>query len=525
MAETMEAPASPISRHINPWIIAIAVMLSTFMEVLDTTVVNVSLPHIAGSMSATVDEATWALTSYLVANAVILPITGWLATILGRKRLLMMAVTGFTVTSFLCGLAPNLLLLIVFRVLQGACGGALQPISQAVLLESFPRESRGKAMAFWGLGIVVAPMLGPVLGGWLTDSYSWRWVFYVNVPVGIASLVMTELFIFDPSYIRRISERIDYWGIGLLAVGVASLQIVLDKGQEADWFGSHWIVTLAVVSIVALATLVIYELCVGHPVLDLRVFRLRTYSAGVILMSIMGVVLYGSLVMLPIMLQTLLGYTALQAGMAMFPRGLGSFLTMPLVGAIMTRFDPRKLLGVGILACVTSLLLLGSLNLNLGFWNIFWPQFLQGASLAFLFVPLTTLTMDPIPRETMGNATSIFNLMRNLGASIGIATVTTLVARNEQTNTSVLAANFTPGDPRAQASLEMLRRLFLSRGTDAMTANHRAYAGIFAMVQRQAGMLAFNHTYWLLAALFLLMVPLVALMRKPAHGKSSAAIH
>src|SRR5258706_3459349 len=272
----MEAPASPISRHINPWIIAIAVMLSTFMEVLDTTVVNVSLPHIAGSMSATVDEATWALTSYLVANAVILPVTGWLASVLGRKRLLMMAVTGFTVTSFLCGLAPNLFLLIVFRILQGACGGALQPISQAVLLESFPPQDRGKAMAFWGLGIVVAPMLGPVLGGWLTDSYSWRWVFYINVPVGIASLIMTKVFIFDPSYIRRMSQRIDYWGIGLLTIGVASLQIVLDKGQEEDWFSSHWIAILAVLSIVALTSLVINELYVGHPVLDLQVFRLRT---------------------------------------------------------------------------------------------------------------------------------------------------------------------------------------------------------------------------------------------------------
>src|ERR1700716_2277642 len=229
MAETMEAPASPISRHINPWIIAIAVMLSTFMEVLDTAVVNVSLPHIAGSMSATVDEATWALTSYLVANAVILPITGWLATILGRKRLLMMAVTGFTVTSFLCGLAPNLPLLIVFRVLQGACGGALQPISQAVLLESFPREDRGKAMGFWGLGIVVAPMLGPVLGGWLTDNLSWRWVFYINLPVGIIASAMIYAFVSDPPYLRRERSSVDYWGIGLLAVGVGALQIMLDK--------------------------------------------------------------------------------------------------------------------------------------------------------------------------------------------------------------------------------------------------------------------------------------------------------
>src|SRR3981081_4309825 len=300
-------------RQVNPWIVAIAVMFATFMEVLAPPGVNVSLPHIAGSLSASIDEATWALTSYLVANAIILPMTGWLASVFGRKNLLMISVVGFTAASFLCGLAPPLGSLIFFRVVQGATGGALQPLSQAGLLEAFSPQDRGKAMGFWGLGVVVAPILGPVLGGWLTDSYSWRWVFYVNVPVGIASLVMTELFIFDPSYIRRISEGIDYWGIGLLAVGVASLQIVLDKGQEEDWFASHWIVTLAVVSIVALETLVIYDVGVGHPVLDLRVFRLRTYSAGVILMSIMGVVLYGSLVMLPIMLQTLLGYTALQA--------------------------------------------------------------------------------------------------------------------------------------------------------------------------------------------------------------------
>src|SRR5438309_8662984 len=323
--------AGEINPEINPWIIAISVMLSTFMEVLDTTVVNVSLPHIAGNLSATIEEATWALTSYLVANAIILPMTGWLASRFGRKRLLMLSVVGFTAASFLCGLAPTLAFLIFFRVVQGACGGALQPISQAVLLESFPPEDRGKAMGFWGLGIVVAPMLGPVLGGWLTDSYSWRWVFYINVPVGIASLVMTQLFIFDPPYIRRSSQRIDYWGIGMLAIGVACLQVVLDKGQEADWFAAHWITAIAVTAFVALTTLVIYELKTPHPVLDPRVSLVRTYSTGVFLMAVLGIVLYGSLVILPIMLQTLLGYPALQAGIALFPRGLGSFITMPLV--------------------------------------------------------------------------------------------------------------------------------------------------------------------------------------------------
>jgi DHA2 family multidrug resistance protein len=515
--------ATRTAGEINPWIIAVSVMLSTFMEVLDTTVVNVSLPHIAGNLSASVDEATWALTSYLVANAVILPITGWLSNYLGRKRLLILAVSGFTAASFLCGLAPTLVFLIFFRVVQGACGGALQPISQAVLLESFPPEDRGKAMAFWGLGIVVAPMLGPVLGGWLTDSYSWRWVFYINVPIGIASIMMTQLFIFDPPYIKRSSLRIDYWGIGMLAIGVACLQVVLDKGQEADWFGAHWITALAIVAFAALGAMVIYELNVAHPVIDLRVFLVRTYSTGVFLMAVLGVVLYGSLVVLPIMLQTLLGYPALQAGIALFPRGLGSFLTMPIVGALMSRLDPRKLLMGGILGGSASLFLLGRLNLSVGYWDIFWPQFLQGVSLACLFVPLTTITMDPIRREAMGNATSIFNLMRNLGGSVGIAAVTTLVARHEQTNLNNLAGDVSLSRLRVQALVQLFRGWFIYRGADAATSTRRAYDALFGMVQQQAAMLSFNQVFWLLGILFLVVLPLVFLMRRPARRGQIAA--
>src|SRR5215470_14562394 len=311
--------------NINPWIIAISVMLATFMEVLDTSVVNVSLPHIAGSLSASIDEATWTVTSYLVANAIILPLTGWLASAFGRKRLLMISVVGFTVASFLCGLAPTLGSLIFFRIVQGATGGALQPLSQAVLLEAFAPQDRGKAMGFWGLGVVVAPILGPVLGGWLTDNYSWRWVFYINIPVGVASLVMTKMFIFDPPYLRQERTSVDYWGIGMLAVGIGALQIVLDKGQQSDWFSSNFITTLAIVAAVTLVAFVIYELIADDPVVDLRVFKERSYAVGVFLMTVVGFVLYGSLVLLPIMLQTLLGYPSLQAGIAMAPRGVGSF--------------------------------------------------------------------------------------------------------------------------------------------------------------------------------------------------------
>jgi DHA2 family multidrug resistance protein len=509
--------------QVNPWIIAIAVMLSTFMEVLDTTVVNVSLPHIAGSMSASVDEATWTLTSYLVANAIILPITGWLSNYFGRKRILMTSVTGFTIASFLCGLAPNLPALVFFRIVQGACGGGLQPISQAVLLESFPPEDRGKAMGFWGLGIVVAPMLGPVLGGWLTDSYSWRWVFYINIPVGVLALIMTQLFVFDPHYIRRTTSRIDYWGIGMLAVGIGALQIVLDKGQEKDWFSSNLITRLAVISAVALIAFIIYELVVEHPVVDLRVFKERTYSAGVFLMTTLGFVLYGSLVILPIFLQTILGYPALQAGIAMFPRGLGSFIAMPFVGAIMSRFDPRKLLVFGLTACSISLVMLGSLNLYVGYWEIASAQFLQGLSLGFLFVPLTTVTMDPIPNEKMGNATSIFNLMRNIGGSMGIALSTTIVARSEQSYTNFLGRNVTPYSLQTQTMFENLRNFFMASGADAATASQRAYAMLFGMVQRQAAMLSFNHTYLFLAIMFVLVIPAILLMRRPKTRGGIAA--
>jgi len=311
------SPDTTPERAINPWLIAVAVMSATFMEVLDTTVVNVSLPHVAGNLSASIDESTWVLTSYLVANAIILPLAGWLARRFGRKRLLMLSVSGFTAASFLCGLAPSLPLLILFRVIQGTTGGALQPLSQAVLLEAFPPEQRGRAMAFWGLGIVVAPILGPVLGGWLTDSYSWRWVFYINIPIGMIALVMIERFVHDPPYLTRGAGRVDWTGIGLLALGIGALQIFLDKGQEDDWFASDAMTMLAIVSALSLAAFLVHELRAGDPVVDLRVLRVRTFSAGVVLMTVVGFVLFGSLVLLPIFLQTLLGYPALQAGAAL----------------------------------------------------------------------------------------------------------------------------------------------------------------------------------------------------------------
>jgi MFS transporter, DHA2 family, multidrug resistance protein len=513
MAEDPSTTAPP--PNINPWIIAVAVMLSTFMEVLDTTVVNVSLPHIAGSLSASVDEATWTLTSYLVSNAIILPLTGWLSNFFGRKRMLMMSVTGFTAASFLCGLAPSLPFLIVCRVIQGACGGGLQPISQAVLLESFKPEDRGKAMGFWGLGIVVAPLLGPVLGGWLTDSYSWRWVFYINVPIGLASLVMTRLFVFDPHYIRRASSRIDYWGIGMLAVGIGMLQVVLDKGQEKDWFGTNWITALAILAILALGSFIVYELHVPHPVVNLRVFQNRTYSTGVFLMTMLGVGLYGTTVLIPLVLQTLLGYPSLRAGIAMAPRGLGSFIAMPIVGLIMSKFDPRKLLTLGMLVCASTLFQFSRLNLQAGYWDFFWPQFEMGLALGLVFVPLTTTSMSPIPKETMGNATSLFNLVRNLGGSVGISAVSTIELRRAQKNINILGTHVNPFSASTMRMLNGLQHTLMSKGTDMVTAAHQAKEMVFRMVEQQGSMLAYNTVFRLLGGLFLLLVPFIFLMHRP----------
>jgi DHA2 family multidrug resistance protein len=490
-------------------------MVSAAMEVLDTTVVNVSLPHIAGSLSATVDEATWVLTSYLVANAVVLPIAGWLANYFGRKRLLMTVVTGFTVSSALCGMAPNLPFLIFFRVLQGTTGGGLQPLSQAVMLEEFPLEERGKAMAFWSLGIIAAPILGPTVGGWITDTYSWRWVFYINLPIGIISLVMIFLFLSDPPYIRRPSSRVDLWGLGMLAIGIGALQIMLDRGQEEDWFSSDFIVTLAVTAAVLLTAFVVWELYVPDPIVHFRLLKIRTFAAGIGLVTVLGFVLYGSLVLLPLFMQTLLGWTSFTAGLWTSPRGIGTALCMPLVGYLLGKgWDGRWMVAAGFF--VTSLAFFGysTMNLDSGTWDILGHQINQGMGMAFVFVPLTTLTMAPIPRAETGYATSLYSVVRNIGSSMGVSFVTTWVARRSQFHQSILVAHVTPGSPQAQQFLDRARQLFLHTGSDWTTATHRAQAELYAVVQQQASLLSFVEVFRLMGLLFLVVIPLILLMRR-----------
>src|SRR3974390_2751291 len=516
-------------RHVNPWIVTAAVMGATFMEILDTTVVNVSVPHLAGNMGATVEEGTWVVTSYLVSNAIILPMSGWLANRIGRRNMLLACVTGFTITSVLCGMATSLEALIFFRVLQGLTGGGLQPLAQAVLLETFPPKQHGTAMAAFGLGIILAPILGPTLGGWITDNYSWRWIFYLNVPIGVLSVLMMSAFVHDPPYIgKHRTGGIDLWGIGFLALGFGTLQVVLDTGQRHDWFASTQIRVFSFLCVFGLIALVVRELTTPHPIVDLRVLKDRTFTAGTSIMTMLGFVLYGSLILLPIFLQTLLNYPALQSGLALSPRGIGSLIMMPIVGQLTNRFDPRKLIALGLVVGGWTMFSLSHLNLNAGYWDIFWPQVIQGGAMAFLFIPLMAVSMSNIAREKMGNATSIYNLMRNIGGSFGIATMTTFLARRNQVHQNQLISHISTFDPRVRMTWRGMQGWFHMQGSNSVDAGKKAMGAIYGMVQQQAAMLSFVEAFWVMGVIFLAMLPLVLFLRNardlhPHEKKSKGA--
>ena len=498
---------------INPWVVTFSVMLATFMEVLDTTVVNVSIPHIAGSLASTNEEGTWVVTSYLVSNAIILPISGWLANHIGRKRLLLTCVAGFTITSLCCGMATSLAQLIIFRVLQGLTGGGLQPLAQAILLETFPKERHGHAMAAYGIGILLAPILGPTLGGWITDNYSWRWIFYLNLPVGVLSLFLMNRFVFDPHYVKRSDGKIDMWGIGFLALGIGSLQILLDRGEQKDWFSSGYIRTFTALCVFGLIALIIRELVTEHPVVDLRALKNRSFAAGVFLISMLGFVLYASLVLLPLYLQTLMGYPAYNSGLALSPRGIGALLFTPIVGHLTTKTDPRRILVVGFVLGSVTMFQLSGLNLYAGFWDIFWAQVLQGIALSCLFIPLMALAMARIQPEKMGNATSIFNLMRNIGGSVGIAVMTTFLSRRTQLHQNHLIANVTAGSLQAQRLFRGMQANFYAHGADAVTATRKSLAAMYGLVQEHASMLAFVEAFWVMGVVFLLMIPFLPILQ------------
>jgi DHA2 family multidrug resistance protein len=517
MADTPQQEWHP--RH-SPWLIAVSVMLAVFMEVLDTSIANIALPHIAGSLSATTDEATWVLTSYLVSNAIILPMTGWLGNYFGRKRLLIACIVMFTIASALCGMAWSLPALILARILQGAGGGAMVPIAQAIMLESFPPNKRGAAMAMFAMGVVVAPILGPTLGGWITDNYSWRWIFYINLPFGILAALMAEWLVEDPPYIQRNkSAAIDFVGFGLLAVWLATLQIILDKGQEEDWFGSNWICWFTATSFFAMIGFIFWEMKVKHPLVDLRVFRNRNFAVGVFLMAVLGAVLYGTTAELPLFMQTLMGYPALQSGYTMSPRGVAAFITTALVGRLVGKIRLRWMLCFGFAMLAVSSFQLSAINLQVSMGSILWPTVLNGVAISFIFVPLTTATMSQLNQRQIGNASGLYNLMRNLGGSIGIAFVTTMLARGAQKHQSLMVGHLTATDPAFTQRLAATQHA-LAQHTDPVTATMQAYSSIYSILDHQAHLWAFVDNFRLFGLFALICIPLIFLFKR---SKTSAA--
>ena len=501
-------------RH-SPWLITIAVMLAVFMEVLDTSIANIALPHIAGSLSATPEEATWVLTSYLVSNAIVLPMTGWLGNYFGRKRVLISCIIMFTIASALCGMAWDLPTLVIARILQGIGGGAMVPIAQAIMLESFPPQKRGAAMAVFAQGVVVAPILGPVIGGWITDNYSWRWIFYINLPVGLLAMIMAEWAVEDPPYIKRNEKAdIDFVGLGLLSVWLATMQIVLDKGQEADWFNAGWVVCFTVISIAAFVGFLAWEFYIEHPLVDLRVFKNRNFTVGVILMTSLAAILYGTTAGLPLFLQTLMGYPALQSGYALAPRGVAAFFTTWFVGRLVGKIRLRWMLCFGFLMLTWSSFVLSDINLGVSMGSVIWPSVMNGIAISFIFVPLTTATMSQLSQRHIGNASGLYNLMRNLGGSIGIAFVTTMLARGAQRHQALMVGHLTSTDPAFAQQFSAAHAL-LAHQADPVTATQRAYAAVYSLLDQQAHLWAFVDNFRLFGLLALCGVPLIFLFKPP----------
>jgi DHA2 family multidrug resistance protein len=512
---------------VNPWIIAITVTLATFMEVLDTSIANVSLPHIAGSLSAGQDESTWVLTSYLVSNAIVLPLSGWLSSIVGRKNFYMGCVALFTISSFLCGLAPNLTTLIICRVLQGAGGGGLQPSEQAILADTFPPAKRGMAFAVYGIAVVSAPAIGPTLGGWITDNFTWRWIFFINIPVGIISLLLTSRLIQDPPYLRRrkLSEtKIDYVGLGFVALGLGTLQVVLDKGQRDDWFSSHFILTLSLIAAASLIFVIFWEWTHKDPIIDLHLFRDRTFAVSNLLMFMLGFALLGSTLLLPLFMQTLLGYTAERSGLALMPGGFTIMLLLPLVGFLLSRYSPRWLLIFGLVVLSGSLFHMAGFDLSIDFRTAATARVFQAVGMAFLFVPINTAAYAFLPRDKNNAASGLMNLARNMGGSVGISLVTTMLDRRSQVHLHDLSRNLSAANPTFRSMLQGATQTMQAHGASAAFATQKAYALIEGTVQRQATMLAYIDNFRLLGLAILAMVPLVFLMKKSKPG-GGIAVH
>jgi DHA2 family multidrug resistance protein len=504
----------------NPWIIAVAVSLAAFMEVLDTSIANVALPHIAGNLGASNDESTWVLTSYLVSNAIVLPISGWLVGWLGRKRFFLTCIVFFTVSSFLCGIAPSLGLLLLFRVLQGAFGGGLQPMAQAILGDTFPPEKRGLAFALYGITAICAPAIGPTLGGWITDSYSWRWVFYINVPVGALALLLVYRLVEDPPYLARAKKNLsgfDFIGFSLLTLGVGALQIALDKGQEDDWFGSHFISTLVVIAVVGLVSLVIWEWFHKEPIVDVRLFKNFNFATSSLMFLMLGMALFSSTVLMPQLLQTLMGYTAQKAGMVLSAGALVVLVVLPMVGKLTTKFQARYLIAFGWITLAVSMYVSSKqIDLLMSFRSATLLRIWQYIPVAFLFVPLTLAGYVGLSAKQTNAAAGLMNFMRNIGQSVGTSAVTTLIARRSQYHQSVLA-EYT-GSGRFHNALTALSMSLTRVGLSAHTAQQQAMGRLYALLQSQAAVLSYVDAYWLLSMCSALMFVSSFLLKKNEPG-------
>jgi DHA2 family multidrug resistance protein len=529
--EITNAESAPVGRPlINPWIIAMTVTLATFMEVLDSSIANVALPHIAGTLGASSEESTWVITSYLVSSAIVLPMSGWLSNVIGRKRFYMGCVAIFTISSFLCALATSLPMLIVFRILQGAGGGGLQPSEQAILADTFSAKQRGMAFAIYGMAIVVAPAVGPTLGGWITDNYSWHWIFLINVPIGILSLVLTHRVVQDPVYLKKFlhsSLRVDYIGISLIVIGVGFLQYVLDKGQENDWFASKIILLSAIVAIVALVALVIRELTHENPIMDLRLLAKRNFAIAITFSFILGMVLNGSTILLPQFLQNDLGYTAQQAGMALSPGGIALAFMMPIAGILASKFDQRLIIAIGFALLSFGLFHVTNIYFGVSFSTVATDRVLQVIGIPLIFIPISTLNYVGVPRDKFNQVSGISSFTRNIGGGIGVSMLTNFLFRQGQIHRSTLTTHTNHANPFFERQLNAMTQNFIAMGASTSDASHRALAQLSAQVDLQSNALGFVNAFWILGLLVMFLIPLPFIMRRPSpeEAKASAAAH
>ena len=520
-------PSDASRPAVNPWLIAVVVSLAAFMEVLDTSIANVALPHIAGDLGASNDESTWVLTSYLVANAIVLPISGWLVSLFGRKRFFMTCILIFTLSSLLCGIAPSLGFLLFARILQGAGGGGLQPLAQAILADTFPPHQRGLAFSLYGVTAIFAPSIGPTLGGWITDNYSWRWIFYINLPVGILALFLVYKLVVDPDYIARMKghwSKVDYIGFSLLALGVGALQILLDKGQEDDWFQSSFISTLAIISVVCLIALVIYEWFYKEPIVDVRLFKNFNFAASSLMIFMVGAVSFASTVLMPQFLQTLLGYTAEKAGMVLSVAGFLLLAVIPFVGRLTTLVQSRYLIAFGWLTLAMGMYLSTKrIDLEISFNAAMWLRIAQYVPLGFIFIPATLASYIGIPKEKSNAVAGLVNFVRNIGSSVGTSVVTTIIARRSQFHQNALASNL--GGQKLQAAVANLAARLHASGLNLFEAQRQASARIYGAIQGQAAALSYIDMYWLLALAAIIMFALSFALKRnnPRTGEHVVA--